>query len=55
MYGFGRILEDVLSALGDDALTARWHALTTACLGPDEGRPADGRALATRMRVEATG
>lgn len=55
VYGFGRILEDVLSALGDGALTARWHALTTACLGPDEGRPADGRALATRMRVEATG
>ena len=54
IYGFGRILEDVLEAIGDAALTARWHALTAACLGPDDGRPADGRALATRMRIEAT-
>jgi serine/threonine protein kinase len=52
VYGFGRILEDVLDGLGDRGLTERWHALTAACVGPDEGRPADGRALATRMRIE---
>ncbi len=54
IYGFGRVLEDVLEVIGNDAQTARWHALAAACLGPDEGRPADGRALTTRIRIEAT-
>jgi hypothetical protein len=52
VYGFGRILEDVTEALGDAAVTSRWRPLILACIGADEGRPADGRALATRIRVE---
>jgi hypothetical protein len=26
--------------------------LATACTGPDAARPADGRAIVTRLRVE---
>jgi hypothetical protein len=54
VYGFGRVLEDVLDAAGDPAVSGRWHPVVAACLGPDEGRPADGRALSTRLRIEAT-
>ncbi len=53
VYGFGRILEDVLDAIGDPQLSARWRPLTAACVGSDEHRPADARALTTRLRVEA--
>jgi serine/threonine protein kinase len=53
VFGFGRILEDVLDAMADPALTARWQPIAAACVGPDEGRPADARALVTRLRVEA--
>lgn len=52
VYGFGRLLEDVLDAIADPSLT-RWRALASACIGPDETRPADGRALLTRLRVES--
>ncbi|MBX3223284.1 MAG: protein kinase [Labilithrix sp.] len=52
VYGFGRILEDALAAVGDEQAIARYRPFATACTGPDEGRPADGRALVTRMRVE---
>jgi len=52
VYGFGRIVEDVLDTLGDKELAARWHPLAAACTGSDEGRPADARALVTRLRVE---
>jgi eukaryotic-like serine/threonine-protein kinase len=53
IYGFGRLLEDVLDALGDAPLASRWRPLVSACIGPDDQRPAHGRALATRLRVEA--
>jgi hypothetical protein len=56
VYGFGRILEDVLDRL--DALTGEpadgatrdaeseaWRRIAQLCIGPDETRPADGRAL----------
>ncbi|MFO0758328.1 MAG: serine/threonine-protein kinase [Byssovorax sp.] len=52
VYGFGRVLEDVLHRLaevggaggaGED--TAAFQALALACVGPDEARPADGGAL----------
>jgi serine/threonine-protein kinase len=53
IFGFGRILEDALDALGDPDLDARWRPIAIACVGPDDGRPADARALLTRLRVEA--
>lgn len=53
VYGFGRVLEEALAALGDGHATYR--ALAAACTGPDEARPADGRALLTRLRVEHGG
>jgi serine/threonine-protein kinase len=54
IYGFGRVLEDALEAIGDrQQAMAPWRALAAACSGSDEGRPADGRALVTRLRVEA--
>jgi serine/threonine-protein kinase len=52
VYGFGRVLEDALEAIGDEAAAERWRPLATACAGADIGRPADGRALVTRLRVE---
>ncbi|HEY8073059.1 MAG TPA: serine/threonine-protein kinase, partial [Labilithrix sp.] len=52
VYGFGRILEDVLDVVKDDALAARYRPLAAACTGPDAQRPADARALLTRLRVE---
>ena len=51
VYGFGRLMEDVIDALADPALE-RWRPLVSACVGPDEGRPADARALLTRLRIE---
>ena len=51
VYGFGRLLEDVLDALADPALE-KWRPLASACVGPDDARPADARALVTRLRVE---
>jgi hypothetical protein len=52
VYGFGRILEDALEALADAELWARFRPLVAACIGADEGRPADARALLTRLRIE---
>jgi hypothetical protein len=52
VYGFGRVLEDALESLGDPELWARFRPLVSACLGGDEGRPADARAILTRLRVE---
>ncbi len=53
VFGFGRILEDALTALGPSPDVAPWRALASACVGPDAGRPNDARALLTRLRVEA--
>jgi predicted Ser/Thr protein kinase len=52
VYGFGRILEDVLDAVGDAQTRPRWSRLAAACTGPDADRPVDARALVTRLRVE---
>jgi serine/threonine-protein kinase len=52
VYGFGRVLEDALEVVTDAGATARFRPFATACAGPDEGRPADGRALVTRLRNE---
>ncbi len=56
VFGFGRVLEDVLDALaesGGAAAAARWRPIAAACVGPDDARPADARDLLTRLRVEA--
>jgi serine/threonine-protein kinase len=54
IYGYGRVIEDVLhrieesgSAPGDDA--GAFRALSLRCIGPDEGRPADGADLLRRL------
>lgn len=54
VYGFGRVLEDVLHAIPDGAIVARFRPLAVACTGPDEPRPVDARALLVRLRVEVT-
>lgn len=46
IYGYGRVLEDVLEKL--DASSEEidvWRRIVQLCIGPDETRPADGRAL----------
>ncbi len=56
VFGFGRIVEDVLAAIGAAASPeslGTWRAIAAACTGPDAGRPSDARALLTRLRVEA--
>ena len=55
VYGFGRVLEDVLHVVTEEAIAARFRPLALACTGPDITRPADARALVTRMRVEILG
>ncbi|MEO5725837.1 MAG: protein kinase, partial [Byssovorax sp.] len=53
VYGYGRVLEDVLHRLeaagsaGEDAEVWRSFALT--CIGPDEGRPDGGAELLQRL------
>jgi hypothetical protein len=53
VYGFGRILEDVLETIGDAELLSRYRPLAAVCVGSDEARPADGLSLVTRIRAEA--
>jgi hypothetical protein len=55
VYGFGRVLEDVLHVVTDEATVARFRPLALACTGPDLQRPANAGALVTRMRVEVLG
>ena len=54
VYGYGRVLEDVLHRLGEAGVDAgpesdAFHALSLACVGSDEGRPEDGAALVRRL------
>ncbi|AKV03909.1 putative serine/threonine protein kinase [Labilithrix luteola] len=55
VYGFGRVLEDVLHVVTDESIARRFRSFASACTGPDSGRPMDGRALVTRLRVEFPG
>jgi hypothetical protein len=55
VYGFGRVLEDVLHVVTDEATIARFRPLALACTGADLQRPANAGALVTRMRVEILG
>lgn len=52
VYGFGRLLEDVLAHVSDAVTSQRFGAVAAACVGADLARPTDGRALLTRLRVE---
>jgi serine/threonine-protein kinase len=52
VFGFGRVLEDVLGGLGDPPDELLWRSIAAGCTGPDSARPADGRAIVTRLRVE---
>ena len=56
VYGYGRILEDVVHRLDEAVQAGRvavseldaaepWQTLALRCVGPDEGRPADGDEL----------
>jgi len=54
VYGYGRVLEDVIDALGAAAdPSGRWGVLATACVGPDDTRPEDGSVLADFTREAA--
>lgn len=52
VYGFGRILEDVLDTrmLGESQET-KLRPIAKACTGPDADRPAHARELVMRLRV----
>lgn len=54
VYGFGRVLEDVLDVVADvdGALAARWRPLAQACVARDESRLADASQIVTRIRTE---
>lgn len=56
VYGYGRILEDVLHRFEEEGAAnpelvkdaddlAAWRKIALLCIGPDETRPADGRSL----------
>jgi tRNA A-37 threonylcarbamoyl transferase component Bud32 len=49
VYGFGRVLEDVLDAVDNELATARFRAFASTCAGPDDGRPADAGAVLARL------
>jgi eukaryotic-like serine/threonine-protein kinase len=55
VYGYGRVLEDVIHRLeeaGSDASSsdfAAFRAVALTCIGPDEGRPESGAELVRRL------
>ncbi|APR76113.1 serine/threonine protein kinase [Minicystis rosea] len=54
VYGYGRILEDVMHHLDEAGTDAgaegeAYRALALVCIGPDEGRPADAAELLRRL------
>ncbi len=53
VFGFGRVLAEVLDARSLDLQTAPgaalWRALAALCAGPDEQRPRDGAELILRI------
>jgi eukaryotic-like serine/threonine-protein kinase len=50
VYGFGRIVEDLSSALGPEVARAPFERLAELCLGPLETRPASGEQLVAAAR-----
>ena len=53
VYGYGRVLEDVVEAIPGADPTGRWSILAAACVGPDDTRPEDGSVLAAFAREVA--
>jgi tRNA A-37 threonylcarbamoyl transferase component Bud32 len=51
IYGFGRVLEDVLEAVGSPADRERFLALAKLCTGQVEARPAHARDLVVRLQA----
>ncbi len=56
VYGFGRVLAEVLDAMTADARAGAeddslWRSLAATCTGPDGIRPRDGSELI--LRIEA--
>jgi serine/threonine-protein kinase len=55
VYGFGRVVEDVLHRVaqprGIGAEFARWRDLADVCVGSDELRPATGAELVKRLQT----
>lgn len=49
VYALGRVLEDVLDALGDDTDRARFGALAKKCTGPLATRPANASELGSEL------
>jgi serine/threonine-protein kinase len=53
IYGFGRVVEDVLQRLIETDASAfelaAWRALADVCIGPDEQRPVSGAELLKRL------
>lgn len=53
VFGFGRVLEDVIDRLGPAGRLAPWRALARACVGPDVDRPPDAEAVLSSLRALA--
>jgi serine/threonine-protein kinase len=53
VYGYGRVIEDVLHRLAEHGVRAEdeavWRAFAEECIGPDERRPANGAELLKRL------
>lgn len=52
VYGFGRLLEDVLQQAPTDDLHARWRVLASTCVATDSERLADAQQIVTRIQTE---
>lgn len=52
VYGYGRVVEDALRAIGGIGEANRtWRQLWLSCTGPDAGRPLDGGALVSLIEL----
>lgn len=54
VYGFGRVLEDVLDAVADASVHARYGSLAAQCTGADDERPSSGEALLARLSLASS-
>jgi serine/threonine-protein kinase len=52
VYGFGRILEDVLHLVESSEIAARWRPIAVACVAPVQDRLVDAQQIVTRLRTE---
>ncbi len=52
VYGFGRILEDVLHMVGDATTTERFRGIVQACVAKDAARLPSAQEIMVRLRTE---